>query len=148
MCSYGRTRSGCYQRLETWVADTGASESMTLKAESMLNFVELHTFMHSVNGVDLAMALKSNGGCGHVNIRNVAHVPPVAYNLLSLKPVTDNGYDYVGRRDGIMVNLAGKGDIYFTPKCGLRAIRGVSSSRPRKAHARQCSSSPGTSTTG
>ena len=51
----------------------------------------------------------------YVTLMNVAHVPGLSRNLLSLRRIADAGNKYVGTREGIRVVFAKSHDEVFAP---------------------------------
>ena len=52
-----------------------------------------------------------------VMLPNVAHVPLLGYNLLSLKRMADRGHKYVGEKTGVALHLK-IGKTLFGPSVG------------------------------
>lgn len=128
---YGSEQTEGY---EVWVADNGASESVTPSTECMLDFVECDTYMVNVNGTKFPpkgqnkiLMMFQTREVEYIDVTLtdvVAYVPSLGFNLLSLNSVADNGHEYVRRKGGITVYLAGGGEIYFPPRSRLRAVHG------------------------
>ena len=61
---------------------------------------------------------------------NVAHVPGLSHNLLSLRRIADAGNKYIGTREGIRIVFAKSGDEIFVPSCGqLNGLLGYRTDR-------------------
>ena len=54
---------------------------------------------------NLPMSFWSGMNWVQVILTNVAHVPLLGYNLLSLKRMTDHGHKYMGKKKGVALHL-------------------------------------------
>ena len=54
---------------------------------------------------NLPMSFWSGKDWVHVVLPNVAHVPLLGYNMLSLKRMSDRGHKYVGEKKGMTLHL-------------------------------------------
>ena len=92
--------------VERWVADSGCSQFMTPSADYMVNYRESGGVVRiaddramSIEGIgDLPMSFRSGKDWVQVVLPNVAHVPLLGYNFLSLKRMSDRGHKYVGEK--------------------------------------------------
>ena len=71
--------------------------------------------------MNLQMNFWSGKDCVQVVLPNVAHVPLLRYNLLSLKRNADRGHKYVGEKKGVALHLK-NGKTLFGPSVGKLVI--------------------------
>ena len=94
--------------IERWVTDSGCSRFMTPSADYRVNYREgggavriADDRVMPIEGIgNLPMSFGSGKDWLKVIIPNVAHVPLLGYNLLSLKMMADRGHKYVGDKRG------------------------------------------------
>ena len=98
---------------------------MTPSADYMVNYREGGGVVRIADGRampiegiwNLPMSFWSGKGWVQVVLPNVAHIPFVGYNLLSLKRMADHGYKYVGEKKGVVLHLK-NGKTLFGPSVG------------------------------
>ena len=111
--------------VERWIADSGCSQFMTPSADYMVNYYEGGGVVRIADGRtmpiegigNLPMSLWSGTDWMQVVLPNVAHVPLLGYNLLSLKRMADRGHKYVGEKKGVALHLK-NGKTLFGPSVG------------------------------
>ena len=111
--------------VERWVADSGCSKFMTPSADYMVNYRESGGIVRTADGRampiegigSLPMSFWSGKDWVQVVLPNVAHVPPLGYNLLSLKRMGDRGHKYVGEKKGGALHLK-NGKTLLGPSVG------------------------------
>ena len=63
---------------------------------------------------NLPMSFWSGEDWVQVVMPNVAHVPLLGYNLMSLKSMADRGHKYVGEKKGVTLHLKkGEDSVWF-----------------------------------
>ena len=105
---------------EKWVVDSRFSQSMTPSADYMVNYREGGGVIRIADG--RAMSIQ---GIGNLPISfwpgkdwlqavlpNVAHVPLLEYNLLSLKRIADSSHKYVGEKMGAALHLKNRKALF------------------------------------
>ena len=78
--------------LESWISDDGASRHMTSSHDSMINYRECSGIVRTsggnvlpIEGVgDILLRFLSDSGAFDIQLLNVAFVPQLSHNLLSL----------------------------------------------------------------
>ena len=144
-CSGGTEGLGCeIGEIETWVVDSTATRHMAPNPVSMTNYRKCDGVVRTANDVandaalpiegvgDILMSFRSDFGETDLRLLNVAFVPLLSHNLLSLKQFTRRaGHSYRGDGDG--VTLFCKSDRWlFAPTVGkhdrMRACRARSDS--------------------
>ena len=111
--------------VERWVADSGCSQFMTPSADYMVNYCEGGGVVRIADGRtmpiegigNLPMSFWSGKDWVQVVLPNVAHVPLLGYNLLSLKRMADRDHKYVGEKKGVPLHLK-NGKTLFGPSVG------------------------------
>ena len=111
--------------VERWVADSGCSQFMTPSADYMVNYCEGRGVVRIADGRtmpiegigNLPMSFLSGKDWVQVVLPNVAYVPLLGYNLLSLKRMADRGHKYVGEKNGVALHLK-NGKTLFGPSVG------------------------------
>ncbi|CAN0227654.1 unnamed protein product, partial [Ascophyllum nodosum] len=96
-----------------WVADSGCLQFMSPSADHMVNYCEGGGVVRiaddrsmPIEGIgNLPMSFWSGKDWVQVVLPNVAHVPLLGYNLLSLKRMADRGHKYVGKKKGVALHL-------------------------------------------
>ena len=99
--------------VDRWVADSGCSQFMTPSADYMVNYCEGGGAVRIADGRtmpiegigNLPMSFWSGKDWVQVLLPNVAHVPSLGYNLLSLKRIADRGHKYVGEKKVVALHL-------------------------------------------
>ena len=119
--------------METWIVDSAATRHMTPKPVSMTNYRECddvarvaNDFALPIEGVgNILMSFQSNFGETDLELLNVAFVPLLSHNLLSLKQFTRRaGHSCRGDGDGVTL-FCKSGRWFFAPTVGkLDQMRG------------------------
>ena len=108
-----------------YIADSAATCNMTPDADDLTNYRECSRPLGLANGEeisivgygDLTVNLHIDHGWGRVEMNDVAHVPLLNFNLISLPSMTLQGHTYTGDKDGITLKLNG-GETVFFPVVG------------------------------
>ena len=111
---------------DLWLLDTGATGHFTHDPRLLENYAECSRVLRCAGGKTfpivgtgtLRLSLRSGEGVVCVTLMNVAHVPGLSHNLLSLRRIADAGNKYIGTREGIRIVFAKSGDELFAPSCG------------------------------
>ena len=133
-CSGGTEGLDCeIGEIETWIVDSAATRHMTPNPVSMTNYRECDGVVRVANGValpiegvgDILMSFQSDFGETDLQLLNVAFVPLLSHNLLSLKQFTRRaGHSYRGDGDGVTL-FCKSGRWFFAPTVGkLDRMRG------------------------
>ena len=86
--------------LESWISDDHASRHMTLSHDSMTNY------LLPIEGVgDILLRFPSASGAFDIQLLNVAFVPQLSHNLLSLQQLTAAHHTYFGTKNGAELQL-------------------------------------------
>ena len=121
--------------MERWVGDSGCSQFMMPSADCMVHYREGGGVVRVADGRVIPIE-----GIGNSPIRfwfdkswvqailpNVAHVPLLGYNLLSLRRMPDRGHKYISEKKGVTLHLE-NGNTIFGPSVGklyyLSGLRG------------------------
>ena len=99
--------------VEKSVADSGCSQFLTPSTDHMVNYREDGCIVRTADGRampiegigNLPMSFWSGKDWVQVVLPNVAHLPLLGYNLLSLKRMVDRGHKYVGEKKGVALHL-------------------------------------------
>ena len=108
-----------------YIADSAATCNMTPDADGLANYRKCSRPLDLANGEaisivgfgDLTVNLRTDHGWVRVEMNDVAHVPLLDYNLISLLTITLQGHTYTGDKDGITLKLNG-GETMFFPLVG------------------------------
>ena len=108
-----------------YIADSAATCNMTPDADGLTNYRECSRPLGLANGEeisivgygDLTVSFCTDHGWIRVEMNNVAHVPQLSYNLISLPSMTQKGRTYTGDKDGVTLKLKG-GETVFFPLVG------------------------------
>ena len=108
-----------------YIADSAATCNMTPDADGLTNYRECSRPLGLANGEaisivgfgDLTVDLRTDHAWVHVEMNDVAHVPLLNYNLISLLSMTLQGHTYTCDKDGITLKLNG-GETMFFPLVG------------------------------
>ena len=111
--------------VERWVVDSGCWQFMTPSADHMVNYREGGDVVRISDGRamliegigNLPMSFWSVKNWVQIVLPNVAHVPLLGYDLLSLKRMADCGQKYVGEKKGVTLHLI-NGKTLFGPLVG------------------------------
>ena len=106
--------------VERWVADSGCSQFMTRSADYIVNYREGGGVVRITDGRarpiegigNLPMSFWSGKDWVQVILPNVAHVPLLGYNLLSLKRMADRGHKYIGEKKGVRLHLENRKTLF------------------------------------
>ena len=104
-----------------YIADSAAACNMTSDADGLTNYRECSRPLGLANGEeisivgygDLTVNLRTDHGWVRVEMNDVALVPLLNYNLISLPSVTLQGHTYTGDKDGITLKLNGGETVLF-----------------------------------
>ena len=133
-CSGGTEGLDCeIGEIETWIVDSAATRHMTPNPVSMNNCRECDSIVRVANCValpiegvgDILTSCQSDFGETDLQFLNVAFVPLLSHNLLSLKHFTRHaGHSYRGDGDGVTL-FCKSGRWFFAPTVGkLDRMRG------------------------
>ena len=108
-----------------YIADSAATCNMTPDADGLTNYRECRTPLGLANGEeisivgygDLTVNFRTDHRWVRVNMNDVAHVPQLSYNLISLPSMTLKGHTYTGDKGGVTLKLKG-GETVFFPLVG------------------------------
>ena len=108
-----------------YIADSAATCNMTPDAGGLTNYRECSRPLGLTNGEemsivgygDLTVNFRTDHRCVRVKMNDVAHVPQLSYNLISLPSMTLKGHTYTGDKDGVTLKLKG-GETVFPPLVG------------------------------
>ena len=97
---------------------------MTPSADYTVNYREgggvvriAHGRVMPIEGIgNLPMSFWSGKDWMQVILPNVAHVPRLEYNLLSLNRMADRGHEYVGEEKRVTLHLKNRNTL-FGPQC-------------------------------
>ena len=104
-----------------YIADSAATCNMTPDADGLTNYREYSKSLGLANGEeisivgygDLTVSFCTDHGWIRVEMNDVAHVPQLSYNLISLPFMTQKGHTYTGDKDGVTLKLKG-GETVFS----------------------------------
>ena len=90
---------------EDWPSESGASTHMTPSADGMINYGECNLKLRIDDGlpftiegyVDVNFVIRSGNGLVQATLTNIAHVPDLRYNLVSLPTFVKHGHTFDGR---------------------------------------------------
>ena len=108
-----------------YIADSAATCNMTPDADGLTNYRECSRPLGLANGEeisivgygDLTVNFRTDHRWVRVKMNDVAHVPQLSYNLISLPSMTPKGHTYTGDKDGVTLKLKG-GETVFFPLVG------------------------------
>ena len=108
-----------------YIADSAATCNMTPDADGLTNYRECSRPLGLANGEeisiegygDLTVNFRTDHRWVRVKMNDVAHVPQLSYNLISLPSMTLKGHTYTGDRGGVTLKLKG-GETVFFPLVG------------------------------
>ena len=108
-----------------YIADSAATCNMTPDADGLTNYRECSRPLGLANGEeisivgygDLTVNFRTDHRWVRVKMNDVAHVPQLSYNLISLPSMTLKGHTYAGDKDGVTLKLKG-GETVFFPLVG------------------------------
>ena len=108
-----------------YIADSAATCNMTPDADGLTNYRECSRPLGLANGEkisivgygDLTVNFRTDHGWVRVKMNDVAHVPQLSHNLISLPLMTLKGHTYMGDKGGVTLKLKG-GETVFFPLVG------------------------------
>ena len=108
-----------------YIADSAATCNMTPDADGLTNYRECSRPPGLANGEeisivgygDLTVNFRTDHGWVRVKMNDVAHVPQLSHNLISLPSMTLKGHTYMGDKGGVTLKLKG-GETVFFPLVG------------------------------
>ena len=108
-----------------YIADSAATCNMTPDADGLTNYRECSRPLGLANGEeisivgygDLTVNFRTDHRWVRVKMNDVAHVPQLSYNLISLLSMTLKGHTYTGDKGGVTLKLKG-GETVFSPLVG------------------------------
>ena len=108
-----------------YIADSAATCNMTPDADGLTNYRECSRPLGLANGEEISIVgygdLTVNFRTEHIWVRvkmnDVAHVPQLSHNLISLPSMTLKGHTYTSDKDGVTLKLKG-GETVFFPLVG------------------------------
>ena len=104
-----------------YIADSAATCSMTPNSDGLACYRECSRPLGLANGEeitivgygDLTVDFRTNHGWVRVEMNDVAHVPQLSYNLISLPSMAQKGHTYTGDKDGVILELKGGKTVFF-----------------------------------
>ena len=120
-----------------YIADSAATCNMTPDADGLTNYRECSRPLGLANGEeisivgygDLTVSFCTDHGWIRVEMNDVAHVPQLSYNLISLPSMTQKGHRYTGDKDGVTLKLKGGGTVFFPWSVSFAASTGTARRR-------------------
>ena len=108
-----------------YIADSAATCNMTPDADGLTNYRECSRPLGLANGEeisivgygDLTVNFRTDHRWVRVKMNDVAHVPQLSHNLISLPSMTLKGHTYMGDKGGVTLKLKG-GETVFFPLVG------------------------------
>ena len=108
-----------------YIADSAATCNMTPDADGLTNYRECSRPLGLANGEeisivgygDLTVNFRTDHRWVRVKMNDVAHVPQLSHNLISLPSMTLKGHTYMGDKGGVTLKLKG-GEAVFFPLVG------------------------------
>ena len=105
-----------------YIADSAATCNMTPDADGLTNYRECSRPLGLANGEeisivgygDLTVNFRTDHRWVRVKMNDVAHVPQLSHNLISLPSMTLKGHTYMGDKGGVTLKLKG-GETFFSP---------------------------------
>ena len=104
-----------------YIADSAATCSMTPNSDGLTCYRECSRPLGLANGEeitivgygDLTVDFRTNHGWVRVEMNDVAHVPQLSYNLISLPSMAQKCHTYTGDKDGVTLELKGGKTVFF-----------------------------------
>ena len=104
-----------------YIADSAVTCNMTPDADGLTNYRECSRPLGLENGEkisivgysDITVNFRTDHGWVRVKMNDVAHVPQLSYNLISLPPMTLKGHTYTGDKNGVTLKLNGGQTVFF-----------------------------------
>ena len=108
-----------------YIAGSAATCNMTPDADGLTNYRECSRPLGLANGEeisivgygDLTVNFRTDHRWVRVKMNDVAHVPQLSHNLISLPSMTLKGHTYMGDKGGVTLKLKG-GETVFFPLVG------------------------------
>ena len=109
------------KRVMHYVADSATTCNMTPNSDGLTCYRECSRPLGLANGEeitivgygDLTVDFRTNHGWVRVEMNDVAHVPQLSYNLISLPSMAQKGHTYTGDKDGVTLELKGGKTVFF-----------------------------------
>ena len=110
-----------------YIADSAATCNMTPDADGLTNYRECSRPLGLANGEeisivgygDLTVNFRTDHRWVRVKMNDVAHVPQLSHNLISLPSMTLKGHTYTGDKGGVTLKLKGGETVFFPLVCKL-----------------------------
>ena len=104
-----------------YIADSAATCNMTPHSDGLTCYRECSRPLGLANGEeitivgygDLTVDFRTNHGWVRVEMNDVAHVPQLSYNRISLPSMAQKGHTYTGDKDGVTLELKGGKTVFF-----------------------------------
>ena len=104
-----------------YIADSAATCNMTPDADGLTNYRECSRPLGLANGEeisivgygDLTVNFRTDHRWVRVKMNDVAHVPQLSHNLISLPSMTLKGHTYMGDKGGVTLKLKGGETVFF-----------------------------------
>ena len=104
-----------------YIADSAATCNMTPNSDGLTCYRECSRPLGLANGEeitivgygDLTVDFRTNHGWVRVEMNDVAHVPQLSYNLISLPSMAQKGHTYTGDKNGVTLELKGGKTVFF-----------------------------------
>ena len=104
-----------------YIADSAATCNMTPNSDGLTCYRECSRPLGLANGEeitivgygDLTVDFRTNQGWVRVEMNDVAHVPQLSYNIISLPSMAQKGHTYTGDKDGVTLELKGGKTVCF-----------------------------------
>ena len=108
-----------------YIADSAATCNMTPDADGLTNYRKCSRPLGLAKGEeisivgygDLTVNFRTDHRWVRVKMNDVAHVPQLSYNFISLPSMTLKGHTYTGDKDGVTLKLK-RGETVFFPLVG------------------------------
>ena len=113
------------KQVAQYIADSAATCNMTPDADGLTNYRECRRPLGLANGEeisivgygDLTVNVRTDHRWVRLKMNDVAHVPQLSHNLISLPSMTLKGHTYTGDKDGVTLKLK-EGETVFFPLVG------------------------------
>ena len=113
------------KQIVQYIADSAATCNMTPDADGLTNYRECSRPLGLANREEISIVgygdptvnFRTDHRWVRVKMNDVAHVPQVSHNLISLPSMTLKGHTYTGDKDGVALKLKG-GETVFFPLVG------------------------------
>ena len=106
-----------------YIADSAATCNMTPDADGLTNYRACSRPLGLANGEeisivgygDLTVNFRTDHRWVRVKMNDVAHIPQLSYNLISLPSITLKGHTFTGDKGGVTLKLKGGRNRIFPP---------------------------------